>query len=306
MILVSGLIIVSSQIKVDEKSTVFDQITKNPVERGGITFIKFYEALYVNKSIDILVMGSSKAFRAFDPAIFEQNGINIHILATSRQVPLNSYYILKSYLDKINPKLVIIDVHHSLLDNDGLECFYDLCTNTETSMNLFKMAIKIDKPNTYILFAAKFLEQLYSPLYQEFDYKPMNNVNNGFIIGYKSDSTLTWFKSNTSFHRNVTQMELNNFGYLEKCIEFVRQRNIDLILTKQPVLWPEPIETNQRITEIAEKYRLLYFDLNHLVPNMNIHSDFYDKSHLNTNGAKIVSEYMIENLKTMDQYNYLF
>lgn len=297
LILISIIIYASSRIHFNEKHSVIDRITQNPVKKGGETFLKFYEALYINKSIDILVIGSSKAYRAFDPSIFEQYGINIHILASARQVPLNSYFVLKTYLDIIKPKLVIIDVHHSLFNNDGLECFYDLCTNTKISPNLLEMAVEINKPNTYTLFASKLIEQLCSPLYYEFEYKPHKFNYKGFVISYKSDTTLTWDKSNTSYHRNITQMELNNFNYLEKCIEFVKKRNIELILTKQPVLWREPIETNQKIFELAKMHDLTYLDLSILIDKMNIQNDFYDKSHLNTNGAKIISEFIIEELR---------
>jgi hypothetical protein len=62
-------------------------------------------------NIDILFIGSSHAYRGFDPRIFEKNGLKTFNLGTSAQTPLQTEILLNRYLEKLNPKMIIYDVY---------------------------------------------------------------------------------------------------------------------------------------------------------------------------------------------------
>ena len=61
--------------------------------------------------IDVLIIGSSHAYRGIDPRIFKEKGLNTFNLGSSLQTPINTKILLKKYLDKLKPKLVIYVVY---------------------------------------------------------------------------------------------------------------------------------------------------------------------------------------------------
>ena len=54
------------------------------------------------KNVDIIFLGSSHAYRAFDPDIFQNHGFSSFNLGSSSQSPLNSYFLMKKYIQKCN------------------------------------------------------------------------------------------------------------------------------------------------------------------------------------------------------------
>jgi len=302
--LYSAVIYGTSKIKYNEKYTIFNQIVNNPVKRGGATFIKFYEATHLTKPVDILVIGSSRAFRSFDPDVFEKNNLHIHLLATSSQAPVNTYYLLKEYLLKIRPKMVIFDVHLGLLNSNGIECFYDLCTNIPVSKELFEMALDIDQANTYSICYAALINQADTPIYKGYAYKVPKGYRKGFLVDYKTDSTLGTKKIDTSWmKKDLTAQEIKNLKHIDNIARFVRSHNVPILFTKQPVLSREKLLSNKKIHEIATKYQIKYLDLNKFRKDLNFSHDFYDQNHLNTYGAEKISEIII---KEIQNSNFIF
>jgi hypothetical protein len=299
-VLGTALIYATSNIRFNQKTTILAQITGNPVRKGEGTFLKFYEAENLKKKIDILVIGSSRAFRAFDPLVFEENNINIHVLASSSQTPLNTYYLLEKYLPLIKPKMVILDVHLGLLNNNGLECLYDLCVNTPISMELFEMAAAVDQPNAYTTCYASLINQLDTPLYRNYKFKPPRDYRSGFIADSKSDSNMVISKGDTIIQqRELTKQEKLNLLYIGKIITFVKSRNTDIVLTRQPVYSPENGMAQKRIIEMVKQNKIKYINLNRFRKQIDPRRDLFDKNHLNSNGARIVSQQVIKSLQKM-------
>lgn len=306
LVLVLGTLLIysTSNVRFNKKATVLAQITGNPVKIGEGTFLKFYEAKNLKNQIDILVIGSSRAFRAFDPLVFEENNIKIHILASSSQTPLNTYYLLKKYLDIVKPRMVIFDVHLGLLKNNGLESLYDLCVNTPVSFELFEMAAAVDQPNAYTTCYAALINQLDTPLYRNYIYKPPREYRSGFIADPKSDSTLVISIADTAIlHTELTRQELINLDYIEKIIGFVKSRNIDLVLTSQPVFSPENETAQKRIVEMVSQNKIKFVNLNRFKSQLDPRRNLFDKYHLNASGAEIMSRQVIKSLQKMG-YNF--
>ena len=69
--------------------------------------LRFNEVrLYEN--LDILFIGSSHAYRTFDPRFFNSMGLRTFNLGSTAQTPLNTYYLLKIYAKSLNPIAFVI------------------------------------------------------------------------------------------------------------------------------------------------------------------------------------------------------
>ena len=95
-------------------------------------------------NIDVLVLGSSHAYRGFDPRIFKKAGIKLFNFGSSGQTPLQSEFLLKRYTEQFNPKLVIIEVYPIALETTGLGPFIDLISNFKVTNSMYSNAIKIN------------------------------------------------------------------------------------------------------------------------------------------------------------------
>ena len=292
------LIFTSSRLKINEKGTLLQNVTGNPVKRGGSSILRFYEAENNYRPIDILVLGSSRAFRAFDPAIFEEHGISMHILASSSQTTLVSYHLAKKYIRMLKPKLVILDVHLGLLNNNSLESFFDLSANIPVSVELLDIALAIDQPSAYVTWFSSLINQSISPIYKDYSYNPPAEYRKGFIYDMKMDTTLFINEKDTvMIKRRLTQQERTNLKYLRLAIRYIQDENTKVILTRQPMLGMDPFYADKRVMKLASDHKIQYYDLARCNRNFNPKHDFYDKWHLNSNGARLVSETIIKELK---------
>ena len=78
------------------------------------------------KNIDVLIIGSSHAYRGYDTRIFNHAGLSAFNLGSDGQTPLSTEFLVKRYVKGLNPKFVIIDVYPVLLGNDGMESQLEL------------------------------------------------------------------------------------------------------------------------------------------------------------------------------------
>ena len=256
------LVYASSKIKINDKGTILRNVTGNPVHRGGANITRFYEAESNTKPIDILVFGSSRAFRAFDPAIFEAHGLNVHVLASSNQTAMITYHLVNKYVPLLKPKLVILDVHLGLLNNNGLESFYDLSENIPVFIGLLRMALAIDQPTAYFTWYSSLINQLLTPLYKDFSYNPSSEYRKGFIYDMKTDTTLFIRERDTiMLKRRLVPQELKNLKYLGMTIKFLKEQETNVILTRQPILGADPFYADKRVRNLASKNQIRYIDL---------------------------------------------
>ena len=94
----------------------------------GFTYSRIREIKSYGK-VDILVVGSSHAYRGFDPRIFASHNLKMFNLGSSSQSPIETDMLVKKYIDYLNPKIVIYEVYPDVFRNDGVESSIDLVTN---------------------------------------------------------------------------------------------------------------------------------------------------------------------------------
>ena len=99
--------------------------------------------------VDVLFLGSSHAYRGFDPRIFMKYGIKSFNLGSSAQTPIQTEILLKRYLNSLKPKLVVYEVYPSTLSLDGVESALDLIANDRIDFPIIKMALDLNHAAVY-------------------------------------------------------------------------------------------------------------------------------------------------------------
>lgn len=79
--------------------------------------------------VDVLFLGSSHTYRGFDPRIFAAHGWPSFNLGSSGGSPLQTEAMVDRYLERLDPKLVVFEVHPSRFEDEGLESTLDLVAN---------------------------------------------------------------------------------------------------------------------------------------------------------------------------------
>lgn len=95
------------------------------------------------ENIDVLILGSSLAYRVIDTRSFDSLGIKAFNLGSSSQTPLQTEFLVERYFNKFNPNLVIWDISPTLFSISGFESFVDIASNIGFDISLFQQILTI-------------------------------------------------------------------------------------------------------------------------------------------------------------------
>ncbi len=101
-------------------------VLERDVHKRGYAFDRYrWEEFYQlpkGDSLDILFLGSSHAYRGFDPELLKDWwGINSFNLGSSGQTPLTSLHVLRNAIQYQRPKMVVMELYfYTLLEVDQL------------------------------------------------------------------------------------------------------------------------------------------------------------------------------------------
>lgn len=100
------------------------------IAQGGHLFTRLREVENYGE-VDVLVIGSSHAYRGFDPRVFQKHQLKMFNLGSSAQTPIQTEILLNRYINKLRPKVVLIEVFpNTITTDDGIESSLDLISNS--------------------------------------------------------------------------------------------------------------------------------------------------------------------------------
>lgn len=192
---------------------------------GGSSGFRLNE-LEKRRNIDVLITGSSHAYRGIDSRYFEQKGIRTFNMGSSSQTPIQTKWLLNKHLDKLNPKLVILEVDPSIFCSDGIESSLDIISNYPKVIQTFPLAWKHLKTlNTYIF-------SLYHQLFVKD--KPKIQWRDTYHTGGYVERKLSYY--------NVEKFEIDSWNFntelfkeFDQIIELLQKRNIEFVLVQAPL-----------------------------------------------------------------------
>lgn len=99
--------------------------------------------------IDVLFLGSSKAYRGFDPRIWKDHGWRTFNLGSTGQTPLQMEVLVERYVNRLNPRLVVIEVDATPFMDEGVEASLDLFANGPVDKPALVMAWRLGHLKTW-------------------------------------------------------------------------------------------------------------------------------------------------------------
>ena len=234
--------------------------------------------------VDVLAIGSSHVYRGYDPRIFKQYGISLFNMGSSAQSPVQSEYLIKKYIDKLKPKVVVLDVDYTEFENEGIESAIDIFSNVPSfDKGLLTMALKLNSIpgyNTYIYSYIKTLQGVSVDTARERDMDIY--IPGGFVQrDVKANEYVGQLIPATVIKMNNMQLKA-----LQHIIEILKEKNIKLILVQTPAA-PDQVASIKNSDSLDHYFSSLkgveYHNFNDT--NMYKNNCFFDYAHLNATGV---------------------
>ena len=250
--------------------------------------------------VDILFLGSSHAYRGFDPRIFLKHGIKSFNLGSSSQSAIQTEILLKRYLNSLNPKLVVYEVYPHSLSIDGVESALDLIANDRIDFLAIKMALKLNHIKVYNTLIFGFIQDI---LNLGSDYvEPIRKGKDTYITGGFVEKRMSFFRNKRKYSKKKWRLVRYQKEAFERILERFKELKINVILVQAPVTKKLYASTSNN-SEIDSYYRSLadYYNFNDILKLPSTRY-FYDHHHLNQDGVEIFNKSLLNIIKSKNYF----
>lgn len=243
------------------------------------------------KDVDVLILGSSHAYRGFDTRFFEAAGYKAFNLGTSAQTPAQTKMLLNRYLDRLNPKLVVYEVYPLTFSIDGVEASLDVIANDRNDWHSIEMAVASGHIKT--------LNTLVYGLYRDLagrnqNVKEPKQVKGDTYIpgGYVERASTA--PAHKPYKAQKWNLDAGQFESFEEILAMLKERNIEVVLVNAPTspsLY-QSYTNNAEFDSIMTGYGK-YYNFNEML-KLDDTQHFYDDNHLNKAGVQVFNEKLLE------------
>ena len=244
--------------------------------------------------VDVLVLGSSHAYRGFDPRIFADRGLRMFNLGSRAQTPLHTRILLDRYLDGLRPQMVIWEVFPLTFTIDGVEATLDLLANDVHDRHVRELVGR----HRHLAVFHNYLFMLYrratglDRLTREHRVAgPDTYVAGGFVehTGEAGERRLAPGGGPADWKLRDDQLEA-----FRQALDLLRERGIPVVLVQAPI--PSALRGAYRNNDEFDKWMSelgRYWNFNHLV-DLDDDLHFFDDHHLNQDGVRAFNEALLD------------
>lgn len=278
----------------------------------GMMGLRLEEAdkLCMDNGIDLLFIGSSHCYRTFDTRLFDSAGYQSFNLGSSNQTPKQTYALLGRYLRNLHPRLVVIEVHPDIMENDGNESAIDIISNTRIDASMRDMALGQKSLRVFNTMCCSFMDhKLHTGSFPLGD-SIINvdtqsgdtsvNVDFKYIKGGYVEVSPYCYKP-ISLKTKTIEVRDDQMEYLELCLWLLNYHSTPYLLVEVPCT-RNRYQSYTNHADFEKKMRSLvygseYLNLNEDQRLLSLLDDttcFFDDDHLNQKGVKIFNEYFIK------------
>ena len=259
--------------------------------KGGSSHTKFRE-FDPQAWHDVVFIGSSHAYRGYDPQPFLEAGLQAFNLGTSAQTPLNSLVLVRDLLEPGNVGLLVIDVYRGAFELDGLESTADLVQNLPSDRCAVHMAAAQRDPRTLNMLAVRWMARGDGPWYRDTTY-----VGHGF-----SASRVQAAQGDHRRRRHERPVRERQLEALEALLRYCRSEGIRVVLVDHPSpstargSWSDAWSAS--MDSLAGAHGAPFLDLGreHVLDDRR---HFMDHTHLNAEGARLFSLDLYDHLMVL-------
>lgn len=241
---------------------------------------------------DAVIIGSSHAYRGYDPQVFQAHGHRVFNLGTSAQSPLNSFQLIRHFLDSSNCPLLIYDLYDGVMLNDGFESTVDLTQNQSSWAVALGLAWAQRDLRGLNMLSLRLLSRRDSSYYDYGEYQ-----GRGFTLWTDSIKT-------PAGRASLAEVEFpeRQRHFLEASLRLCRERGIKVVATNHYAR-SNMLGTRHRMFKhyadsILAATGTPYLDLS-TVEGIDDRNWFADGTHLNGTGARIFTAQLVDTLEAL-------
>jgi hypothetical protein len=278
-------------------SVISEKYRKNLIYGNSTGFmdLRLLEA-EATSEVQLLIVGSSHVYRGIDPRRFEERGISTFNFGSSLQSPIQTEYLLKKYLDQMNPDIVLFEVGYKTFSTNGIEGALDIIINSPAlGWDILDMALEVNDISVYNTLAyTLFRKNILGETRQDYLSKHTDldvYIPGGFVL--RRDSV---YIGPESFDRTVKPLQALQQKSFERCLMMLKERNIKTILIQTPIL-QEYYTSIENIDEFNNYFSKLSGTHHYYNFNEDMYKEtryFYDHHHLNSIGVDRFNNDLIE------------
>lgn len=235
------------------------------------------------KNPDVLIVGSSLAYRDFDTRIFGAEGITAFNLGSSSQTPLQTKALMKRYLNIVNPARVIYVVDPDAFTSDGVESSLDVISNSPNDIHTLRMALAVNHIKVYNTLVYALIREI-SGLDKSFK-EPEYKDGDRYVPGGYVEKQIAFFR-HACYKEQKWNFKEKQTGAFNDVVMMTEERGINLILINPPVtnsLYKSYVNNNV-FDSIMSLYGSYYNFNGEVALDDSLH--FYDHVHLNGYGVE--------------------
>lgn len=265
-------------------------------------------------SVDVLFLGNCHAYSTFMPSVIKNvSGKNGYVLGGAGQNIQLTYYHLREALKRQSPSYVVLEtfpilIYDSYTNPDSIDAYaHSNFSDLPLSFDKLLYALDYQKGSQwfYLWFDLGYFHDRWEEI-QTLNYKPMSQ-DNGYIP-YSNYDPLSDPEQPLELVQTDRKMEIDPdyLDYVYRIINLAEEKGIQLLFTTVPYTSMTDREAARLNTlgDIAEEHNIPF--INFAEETMLEKLDFrrgymIDAYHVNEQGGLILSEYMGNVLKEMDQ-----
>ncbi len=250
-------------------------------------------------SIDILILGSSHAYRGFDTRLMHFNQNTVFNLGSSSQSHHQTKQLIKTYVPKLKPKYVIYEVFPNTLTSDGVESSLDLISNADLNNHTLEMACKVRDIrtfNTLILRCFREVSGKHSELTEPIIKKEDTYISGGFV-----QKEFKTYIHDDDIDKKIWKTNKSQLQSFIDNIEYLKKNDIITILVFAPISQQlyQAFKNLNYYDSLYSSQEVKYINANHMNLNLNDSLHFYDLHHLNQKGVEIFNRKLSQEIKPL-------
>lgn len=251
------------------------------------------------RNIDVLILGSSLAYRGIDTRNFKEVGITAFNLGSSSQTPLQTQYLLNKYLEQLNPETVIWDINPTSFGHSGIESFIDLIYNCDNCTGLEEMLFTINSLPAYNSYLKSTLSKR---IPKEKFIEPIFNANDHYIPGGYVETQRNAIPKPINFKNQKIEFIDRQTNVFRNSLILLKKLNINVILIISPKMdsYLNAILNKNDIYDYFWCFKeegLIndFWIMNEINPVFKKYDAyFYDSNHLSKKGVELYNRELIE------------
>jgi len=281
-----GVIFIFSNVQlIDRRMSSF--FIPNMQRNGGQEMQMMRDLTSNQTKYDAIVLGSSHAYRGYDPRIFEQSGISLFNAGTSAQNAKGSWVLYNEYLSD-RSDVFILDIYDPVFELEGTESNMRLIQNLPT--NEAAVSLVQQEWKMYTLNALAVRIASLNPM----DEAPNNDyIKNGFCekkgILYAVEP----------LNDSVFDVNEEMFVAFEKMVKQMQADGKRIVLCSHPLPASPGLRNYHdkflsKFNPLIQRLGLQYIDLTYYTEGFGI-NEFADLSHLNQQGVELYNRLLLQN-----------